>query len=569
MRSPYPGGRPSAGAGKTPMPRRSTFFIGPGSHSTASDSSTPRAAITTTGRSIEDEAAGNPQREQPTAADGDDEEGEMENQTTPKAQSPRQHVLSHPSNHPRGGSPRVPSTAGKSDEEHLDIKERLRRQIMAEDNQNTVCSSSDYDDDDEANTKVQLAQQRRQAAYGPPPRPYRAESPQQIPSTASKQDEEPLDIKERLRRQMMADDNQDAICSSSDDDEADAKVRLAQQRRQAVYGPPPRPYRAENPQQATAASRGGEKQEQLDLKEQLRRAITSEDNAQAVGSDDEESETDDQGSPKARSPPPSLQRHQKQRAPAGPSSKSKAGKQPLYTISAKEGNAPSPIQEEDGDEDKAAARTIPTAPSFSGRESKPSSLLTQSLMAQRAAAAGNINKAPAWLPTHHHLPHEQSQFPLTVSMHFQAKDAAKRGLPEVLTTVVHDVPALLKAQKQETQKSLQEMARYTKMGRRTGLPLRRIEEEDDKKKEAYDKKKQEDTKKKQADAQKDDQKGKAARAAETDFTAAAAAIAGGGAADSHPRPPPRAYCIGSHVSDHRKDYLRSQPMPKYGWHPQW
>lgn len=366
---------------------------------------------------------------------------------------------------------------------------------------------------------------------------------------------------------------------------------------------------ADNPQPPSAADQKGKAEEEsLDsLKQKLRLRMLAEANEEAVGSDDEESATDDERTPKARPLPTHMQRHQKQpRALPGPSSKTRAQrqegvrKQLLDVIRANGGNATSVIQEEDEEEEDAVKETAP-ATCASKEGNQPSSLLTQSLMAERAQKADKAQKtreaaaaaaapavdAPGWLPEHkkqHHGKHNHRhraapppKAPLTITTQLQPRDAAKRGLPEIITTVVHNVPAALEAQKQETRKSLQELSYYTSLGSQTGLPLWRIEKADDERQAEYDRRKkaEEEEQARQRGGQPTKKVAAAAAAAEAeeaDFAAVAhasahAAAVVGGADDS--RPPRRGFYTGHYISDYLHDDLRSQSMPAHNWGIHW
>ncbi|KAK8042065.1 hypothetical protein PG993_006588 [Apiospora rasikravindrae] len=625
VQSPSPDARPSVACVKTPAQRRSTFAIGPDSPSTDSDSGTPRAAAAAiiTDMSAEDQAAGNLQQKQQqtsaaSAGQGDGSEHldiaerlrrdmmaadnedavcsssscsdvdmkmKMNKGRNRKFQAPLhlQHVPPHlPSSQPnRDINPELPNTPRhKNDEEpKLDIEERMRREMMAKDNEDAVGSSSSCSDVEakiEWNRKknrnrfhgpLQLVQPRHSSAQP------RSDSPQRL-STTGRNYKGRLELRERLRRDVIPEENET-------DDEANTEAQAPQQhqhQRQEVSFPPSPPSQPKtaSPQQPSAtANPGGKEEEDLDTKELLRRAIMGEANAQAVGS--YESECDDE-TPRARPLPPCLQRHQKQRELSGPSSRSKTDKQEdvrqrlLHEISSKGGNAqPNTQEEEEKDEDKgkAAERAIPsctTAPRASGEggESKPSSLLTQSFMAQRAAAESTPDHAPAGkIP-----PHSHQASPAPGRRLAGDPRGRHRGRPRRTRHAGGAAAA-------DAQVAAGDGAPHQD-GPPDGPPLRRIEEVDDRRKEAYEKHKREEAeKKRQEEAKKKqghDKKGKAI-AVETNFavaaaaSAAAAAVAGG--ADRRPRPPPRAYRIGDYISDHRYDYLRSQPLPNSGWSLHW
>ncbi|KAK6842660.1 hypothetical protein PG987_003520 [Apiospora arundinis] len=470
-----PGGHPSTrGDAKTRVRRRTTFIIGPEHHSTPSDSSTPHSASVAR-KIVEDEA----------------------NHTKPQQQS----IAGH----------------SQEAEEHLDLKERLRREIMAEDNKNAVHSSFD-DDDNEATPRPQPPAQQRHFVSCPSIQ-SRVDQLQQ-PSAAGQgeegEEDEPVDLKERLRRAIMAEDNEKAVCSASDhdgDDEegmsGDGDIPRAQSasptlppgRQQTVPSPSDRSI-VSSPHQPSAASQEGGS---TDVEEMLRHAIMTEDNQVAVCSDEDgESEVDNEETPKAL-PPLALRQHQK--AVADLSSQSKARKQEavrerlLRIIATKGHKIDDTIQEEEEEEAPAPSSMDTrqsTPPSYASTGSKPSSLLTEGFMAQRVAAAAAVddvgNNAPHYLPVQQQQDHQQQQEqeqqddphhpfgpeePLMVTIELRKREVERWGT-QVITRAVYkdDVPEHLRAQNKANLESQLVMRKLVENGHRTALKIQRIREED-------------------------------------------------------------------------------------------
>ncbi|KAK8114031.1 hypothetical protein PG999_006100 [Apiospora kogelbergensis] len=354
------------------------------------------------------------------------------------------------------------------------------------------------------------------------------------------EEEEYIDLKERLRRAITDESNEEAVYSDEDEDEETPRAQptaLQQELRHDAIACTASGFRSDLPQQqSSAAAKGDEEEEEpVDPKELLRRAIMAEDNEGVIYSDKEdESETDDEQTRKAPSPP---SRQQQQIVAAGPSSQSRACKQEgvrrrlLHAILPRGHKTQDTIQKEE-EEEEAAPGQAPCVPGGS----RPRSLLTQSLLAQRAAAEDDGGNVPDSMPTHHNQEHDLQQgppYPLIVTTELCRQEAARCGV-RVISEYIHDVPARLEAQKMATRQSKLRLADYVEMGRRTGLQLQRIDKEEEESIKAKDDKK--DPK----EGPGKDQKGKTQEEERLHY-----------------------------VSDYHYDHLREQPMPNCGWRCPW
>ncbi|KAK8125718.1 uncharacterized protein PG998_001477 [Apiospora kogelbergensis] len=363
---------------------------------------------------------------------------------------------------------------------------------------------------------------------------------QQSGAAIQDEEEEYIDLKERLRRAITDESNEEAVYSDEDEDEETPRAQptaLQQELRHDAIACTASGFRSDLPQQqSSAAAKGDEEEEEpVDPKELLRRAIMAEDNEGVIYSDKEdESETDDEQTRKAPSPP---SRQQQQIVAAGPSSQSRACKQEgvrrrlLHAILPRGHKTQDTIQKEE-EEEEAAPGQAPCVPGGS----RPRSLLTQSLLAQRAAAEDDGGNVPDSMPTHHNQEHDLQQgppYPLIVTTELCRQEAARCGV-RVISEYIHDVPARLEAQKMATRQSKLRLADYVEMGRRTGLQLQRIDKEEEESIKAKDDKK--DPK----EGPGKDQKGKTQEEERLHY-----------------------------VSDYHYDHLREQPMPNCGWRCPW